>query len=145
VDAFTATSLAGVEQLANGEDASRLYIKRVIESLSGLTPFNETLFYEGTISRVPNLPAPGFESSIARFANPSYGGRRLDWCFNWGAQCGRKTADVFCNINGYPRSTSWIKENNVGARGIETYVVGDARVCSGSPCDAYKEIACQFQ
>ena len=42
----------------------------------------------------PAAPARAQDSVYAR---PTFLGQRLDWCTTWGAQCGQRAADVFCN------------------------------------------------
>ncbi len=71
------------------------------------------------------------------FTRPTYNKQaRLDACYFWGRECGRKPADTYCQVQGYERSVRF-----------ETEHVRPTRLVSGKTCDAefcmgFKSITC---
>ncbi|SDP84168.1 hypothetical protein [Desulforhopalus singaporensis] len=72
------------------------------------------------------------------FANPSYGGKFVDWCLHWGKDCGAPAATAFCNINGYQRAVDWHAEPR-----NPTYVLGDNKECTFDFCNGFSSITCE--
>jgi hypothetical protein len=66
---------------------------------------------------------------------------RLDWCREWGVNCGKPAADAYCQKQrGFP----------LGARRFEiarnagpTVTITERRICEGPTCDGFKVIECQ--
>jgi hypothetical protein len=76
------------------------------------------------------------------FAKPKENGVRVDWCLNWGSQCGRPAADRFCQAKGFPQSNDFVEDVDVGSTGISTLVTGTNQICRGGYCDAFTYITC---
>ena len=49
------------------------------------------------------------------FAEPTFNGRRLDWCRGWKDACGKATADEFCRLNGFVEALSFVPDPKIGA------------------------------
>lgn len=84
-------------------------------------------------------PAAG---SPRRFANPSIDGKRLDWCLQWGRNCGKAAADAFCRENHYASAQSFNIARDIGDR-IPTFVLADRRMCNERACDGFAQITCE--
>lgn len=95
---------------------------------------------------VAALVATGVLASSAqqsrRFDIPRERGYRVDVCLNWGADCGKPAADVFCRRNGFPAAESFEIAENIGAA-RPTITLGDQRICNHPDCDGFKSITCQ--
>jgi hypothetical protein len=76
--------------------------------------------------------------------NPSVFGKRLDFCFHWGRDCGKPAADAYCRhrMNGNGVATSFVKAENIGSRRNPTWVMGDNLECRERECDGFAEIGC---
>lgn len=77
-----------------------------------------------------------FRKPRIRFSEP-----RVDWCRDWGTNCGKPAADRFCQIKGYTASIDFAKESAVD---FVTQVLVGGRRCDGSSrhCDSFKNIKC---
>jgi len=66
---------------------------------------------------------------------------RLDWCQNWGTNCGKPAANRFCQIKGYAASIGFAKQSGVD---FVTQVLVGGRRCDGGRrhCDSFKKIEC---
>ena len=62
----------------------------------------------------------------------------LDWCLNFGRDCGEPLATALCREFGYQRAASFEKAVNLG----RTYVVGAERFCEDPECDGMRDLAC---
>ena len=82
-------------------------------------------------------PATAFAAD-KQFDRPAVDGKRLDWCLNWGENCGKPAADAFCKLNGYANATQWRVATSVGP----TWVLGDQRSCGPRSCDGFASITC---
>ncbi len=73
------------------------------------------------------------------FDNPQVSGYGLDYCKEWGTQCGAPAADAFCQSEGYPRAKNFrfIKNNQ------KTRTIGGGQVCDGEMCSRITQITCQ--
>ena len=69
---------------------------------------------------------------------PQINGIPLDWCVNWGVNCGSPAADNYCRSQGYARSIGF----STYAPG-RTYVLGDRRTCDNNTCGAFMHIDCE--
>ena len=77
------------------------------------------------------------------FKKPRWGSNdlRLDWCLNWGTDCGKPAADNFCMRRRYTAALDFAVEPNIGA--LEpTIVSGSNQVCNKNTCDGFKYITC---
>jgi len=71
---------------------------------------------------------------------PKLNGYRLDWCFTWAKNCGRRVANAYCREIGFNRSTNFKIARNVG---VPTRLIGDrAKLCSSDECDSFRHITC---
>lgn len=71
------------------------------------------------------------------FNAPGVGGKRLDWCLKWGAQCGKPAADEFCRKQGFDAALGFQQAPKAGP----TVVLGTGQAC-GPVCDAFQSIEC---
>lgn len=71
------------------------------------------------------------------YTAPRYRGDRLDWCAEFGTQCGKPAADAFCKKEGWSSAYDFAIDQNIG----RTRLINDA-VCEDSFCDGFKHIRC---
>lgn len=81
-------------------------------------------------------------SETSNFDNPTIRGQRLDFCRHFGSACGKPAADLFCMENGFAGAQRFVIDQNIGARGINTLVFGDGRLCQGANCSGFRTITC---
>lgn len=81
-------------------------------------------------------------SETSNFNNPTIRGQRLDFCRHFGNACGKPAADLFCVENGFVEAQRFVIDQNIGARGINTLVFGDGRLCQGPNCSGFRVIMC---
>ena len=62
----------------------------------------------------------------------------IDWCRDWGANCGRPAADAFCRARGHLRSDHIQILNDIG----RTVVISSGAVCADPTCDGFRLIEC---
>jgi sugar lactone lactonase YvrE len=80
------------------------------------------------------------------YVAPTWGAYRVDWCKNFGTNCGQPAADQYCRMkNGSQHKSRWYAQSyqtqaNVGP----TIVLGDGRVCGDPGCDGFAEITCEY-
>lgn len=86
------------------------------------------------------LPKPP-PQGVKTFDMPMVDGKRLDWCYYWGRECGEPAADAFCINQGYAQALTFEIAENVGDR-WDTLVAGDNRSCTDPGCDSFKTIRC---
>ena len=89
------------------------------------------------------LERPVQAGEIARkFTNPVHQGYRLDWCAEWGTQCGKSAASAWCHAQGYDRGAlGWKMDADIGAK-APTKVFRSGQVCNQSFCDGFAVIDC---
>lgn len=73
------------------------------------------------------------------YSNPTYGDRRLDWCLNWAADCGKPAADKFCTSKGFIKASSFTMDPDIG----NTRLIGTSAICDQAFCDGFKQIRCE--
>jgi hypothetical protein len=69
---------------------------------------------------------------------------RLDWCLNWGTNCGQPAADYFCMRQQYTAALEFAAAPNIGAS-EPTMVISGRKVCDQSTCTGFKYITCYGQ
>ena len=74
----------------------------------------------------------------AVFNNPTIGGVALDWCREWGANCGKPAADAFCQFHGYQESSNLAMRNDKPP----TVVIRGGAFCQEDFCDRITSVAC---
>ncbi|KAL4458926.1 hypothetical protein ABPG75_013791 [Micractinium tetrahymenae] len=74
---------------------------------------------------------------------------KLDWCLNFGQDCGRPAADNFCKHEGWDEAVSFGGPEEVKCPAsrpdcVATWVLGSQKPCtpSGYPCNTFKYIKC---
>jgi astacin len=77
----------------------------------------------------------------AVFVRPTINSYRLDWCRQWGTECGAPAAEAFCRAADYAGVTSWGIDGNIGAES-PTQVISTGQVCDRSSCDGFAFILC---
>lgn len=79
---------------------------------------------------------------IATFWKPRWGGAddRLDWCREWGVNCGEPVAVAYCQRHRYQRAVSFAPDR-VG-RSARTRLFGTNQTCSADFCTAFTYITC---
>jgi hypothetical protein len=75
------------------------------------------------------------------FDKPMYNGKRLAWCHEFDADCGRPAADAFCKANGFAAASEFTLDPHIGDV-APTRSIGSGAVCDQAPCDGFKLIAC---
>lgn len=86
------------------------------------------------------LPQAGFAQSQV-FELPRINGTLLDWCYNWGAECGKPAADRFCVLNDYAEAVDFGEKP--GPLGEPTMLISDGRLCEADDCGTFEYIACE--
>lgn len=76
------------------------------------------------------------------YANPRFFDRRLDWCVNWGQDCGQPAADTFCKRKRYTAARTFEIDPNIGAA-QPTMIIGSKQVCDKDFCAGFKSIVCR--
>jgi hypothetical protein len=75
------------------------------------------------------------------FANPAWGGYRLDNCREWGTNCGRPAADEFCRAKGYSYAMQSTVDPDPGYS--KTKVISSGQVCDAPFCKGFQQIICR--
>jgi hypothetical protein len=73
-----------------------------------------------------------------RFDEPRWFDDRLDWCLNWGTDCGKPAADNFCKRRRYTGARDFAPAPGIG----RTRVSGNNQLCTGSFCVGFAHITC---
>ncbi|MBE9571487.1 MAG: hypothetical protein IMF11_12730 [Proteobacteria bacterium] len=76
------------------------------------------------------------------FHYPKYKGYRLDWCLNWGTECGEPAASAWCRSKGYDRAIKWAIDKDIG-KTSPTCVFNTGQVCRDEFCDGFLYITCK--
>ena len=75
------------------------------------------------------------------FNKPRWFDDRLDWCLNWGSECGQPAANNFCKHRRFTGARDFEADPNIG-RSEPTRVSGTNQVCNQSNCTGFKYITC---
>ena len=75
------------------------------------------------------------------FQYPVHDIYRLNYCLNWGKDCGAPAAQAWCTTQGFRRASGFKIDENIGAL-FPTLVLGESRVCAKFVCDGFREITC---
>lgn len=76
------------------------------------------------------------------FNYPMIKGYRLDWCRQWGTDCGEGAAKSFCCSMGYSKAASWEMDPGIGGQS-PTYVIETGQICNQGFCNGFKYIKCE--
>jgi hypothetical protein len=66
---------------------------------------------------------------------------RLDWCLNFGSQCGQQAAENFCHSRRWTGVLDFAPDPNIGSS-QKTITGGSYKVCDQSFCTGFKYITC---
>jgi len=77
------------------------------------------------------------------FWYPYYRGYRVDWCLEWGSNCGQKAANIACKIYGYVKAVGYQIAYDIGSWS-PTYVLADDALCGADYCDGFSYIVCDY-
>lgn len=98
-------------------------------------------------TRVPNdqvvAPAPEepkVEPESRTYQQPRYQDDRLDYCLNWGYNCGRPAALAFCHRRRFEDVKAF--EAELVGRSAQTRLMGNDQVCNADFCTAFAYITC---
>ncbi len=89
------------------------------------------------------LGSPAAAETI-KIDSPSIDGHRLDWCYQWGTQCGKPAADAFCRSIGHHGATAFPQAKDIGDRS-PTKVLGSGQICRDKICDGFRYIRCRLK
>lgn len=76
------------------------------------------------------------------FPKPKHGANRLDWCLNWGTDCGKPVANAFCKAKGYEKAKAFGIAKDIGAA-TPTRLISTGAVCDEPHCDGFTYITCE--
>lgn len=92
------------------------------------------------------LPGPYFSHPTVRVNHRNV---KLDWCLNFGKDCGKPAADNFCRHKGWDKAVDFdgpeeVKCPDSRPECVATWVLGSQQPCtpSGYPCNTFKFIKC---
>jgi len=77
---------------------------------------------------------------VYTYDRPRYMDDRLDWCLNWGANCGQPAALEFCRRRRFENVQRFDPEK-VG-RSARTRLIGSGQTCDGDFCTGFLQITC---
>ncbi len=90
----------------------------------------------------PDMQTVTLDNNRTRFRFPKIKGLRVDWCRNWGKNCGKPAADLFCLEQGFASARKFAIDEDTGKQGIPTLVFGDGRICAAAACNGFRQITC---
>lgn len=82
------------------------------------------------------------QASEQTFAKPKAGPFQIDWCLQFGSQCGKPAADKFCQSKGFVQSNDFVQAVDIGAS-TPTIVLGTGQVCNAPVCDGFTYVTCE--
>ncbi|THB77247.1 MAG: hypothetical protein D6B25_07430 [Desulfobulbaceae bacterium] len=94
--------------------------------------------YPTTVSQWPAAQPPK-KKEKKLFTNPKVSGYALDYCREWGKNCGKPAADAYCKSKGYKNAATYKKVDNKPP----TRVIGTGQVCNSPGCDRLSFVACE--
>nr|WP_316642334.1 hypothetical protein [uncultured Roseateles sp.] len=96
---------------------------------------------KGTVGATkPSESTP--DKTTMTFQGPMHGDLRLDACQQWAQNCGEPAATAWCKTKGFVRATDYPQEN-VGAAGAATRLIGTNQVCKEKFCASFVYITCE--
>jgi hypothetical protein len=75
------------------------------------------------------------------FANPAWKGHRLDFCQQWGTNCGKPAADAFCRNKGFSQALHAEPDAKPGYS--STRVISSDQICDKPFCRGFQQIICR--
>jgi hypothetical protein len=79
------------------------------------------------------------DADPVKYSKPMSGNWRLDWCLDYGANCGKPAADYYCKSKGHDHSISFKIAADIG----HTRLLKTDEECSTGKCDGFKSITCE--
>jgi hypothetical protein len=79
------------------------------------------------------------EDQPVKYDNPMVGKRRLDWCLDWSANCGKPAADYYCKKQGHTTAIGFKIDENIW----KTRLLKTGQKCTDPNCDGFKYIECE--
>lgn len=138
VETDTSAGLRVIELPSKTCNNSRRCRSSVEEPLPTGTPLPRPWRIVGMIAEIC-----GQRREMQEFQEPRIapGALRIDWCLDWGTECGKEAADAYCRRQGYARAHNFKKDPDVST---VTLVQEAGRTCDGRVrhCDSFKEIKC---
>ena len=89
---------------------------------------------------VVERPDPPAEPESRTYEKPRYMDDRLDWCLNWGFNCGKAAATAFCHRRRFENVTAF--EPELIGPSAPTRLMGSDQVCNGDNCTGFAYITC---
>jgi hypothetical protein len=79
------------------------------------------------------------KESVVTFDNPMIAGYGLDYCREWGVNCGWPAAHAFCKSQGHREAANfeWKKDNQ------KTRIINGGQVCDAPFCDRISKVVCK--
>ncbi len=105
-------------------------------------PKGGTLMVQPPKAAGPEMEQVTLGPNRTRFRFPKVKNVRVDWCRNWGENCGQPAADLFCREQGFARAGRIAIDETTGKQGIPTLVFGDGRLCLADYCNGFRQITC---
>jgi len=75
------------------------------------------------------------------FANPGWNGHRLDFCREWGVNCGKPAADAFCQSKGFSDAMNAVADRETGYS--STSLISSGQICDQPFCRGFQQIICR--
>jgi hypothetical protein len=91
----------------------------------------------------PTQTAQGLRYAYPHIRNSDGAFGLLDWCREWGANCGAAAADAFCanQRTGNPKAVDFAQFTDAG-RFRETVIFSTRATCTDATCDAFTFVTC---
>ena len=87
------------------------------------------------------VPAGYLTAATRTVEKPMFNGNRLDWCANWGADCGKPAAEAWCLAQGFAGVDKFSKDPRIGASS-PTRLIATGAICDEPKCHGFAEITC---
>lgn len=97
-----------------------------------------------TITSTPTLtptPTASVTPTQTVFVNPTINSTRVDFCLNWGANCGQPAADEFCIRKNF--NLGAVSGGFSGVNIKPTLVLGNNLMCNADFCFGFSQIECR--
>ena len=70
--------------------------------------------------------------------NPKVNGYALDYCKEWGRDCGKPAVDTFCKLHGYFNALDFKVKKDTPP----TKIISSGKICRNSNCDRIESVTC---
>ena len=79
------------------------------------------------------------EYEAVRYDYPRAGKWHLDWCLSYQADCGKPSAEYYCQSKGHAHAKDFAIDENYG----KTRIMKTGEKCTDESCDGFKYISCE--